>query len=100
MPSSARTWAASSPAGTAALTGWKKEEAVGQQLGAVFRIVNEETRQPVHNPATRAIKEGTIVGLMNHTALITRGGAELPVDDSAAPIRDGQGHVVGCVLVF
>src|SRR5262249_32722334 len=82
------------------LTGWKLEEAIGHQLDTVFRIVNEETRQPVHNPATKAMREGVIVGLANHTVLIAKGGAELPIDDSAAPIRDGQGQVVGCVLVF
>jgi PAS domain S-box-containing protein len=83
-----------------ALTGWKLEEASGQSLDAVFRIVNEETRRPVENPATRAMKEGIIVGLANHTVLIARGGAERPIDDSAAPIRDGRGRVIGCVLVF
>ncbi len=82
------------------LTGWKKEEATGRQLDAVFRIVNEETRQPVHNPATKAMKEGVIVGRANHTILIAKGGTELPIDDSAAPIRCEKGEVVGCVLVF
>jgi PAS domain S-box-containing protein len=82
------------------LTGWKKEEATGQQLDTVFRIINEETRQQVHNPAMKAMKEGVIVGLANHTVLIAKGGTELPIDDSAAPIRCAKGEVVGCVLVF
>src|SRR5262249_16189140 len=82
------------------LTGWKLEEAIGHQLDTVFRIVNEETRQPVHNPATKAMREGVIVGLANHTVLIAKGGTELPIDDSAAPIRCAKGEVVGCVLVF
>ncbi|HMF12407.1 MAG TPA: PAS domain S-box protein, partial [Gemmataceae bacterium] len=82
------------------LTGWKKEEATGQQLDTVFHIFNEQTRQPIHNPATKAIKEGLIVGLANHTVLIAKGGTELPIDDSAAPIRCAKGEVVGCVLVF
>ena len=82
------------------LTGWANAEAVGQPLDAVFRIVNEETRQPVENPATRALREGVVVGLANHTVLIGKDGTERPIDDSAAPIRDGEGHVVGCVLVF
>jgi PAS domain S-box-containing protein len=82
------------------LTGWKKEEAVGQRLDTVFRIVNEETRKAVRNPATRALREGVIVGLANHTVLIRKDGTDRPVDDSAAPIRDAHGHVLGCVLVF
>jgi PAS domain S-box-containing protein len=82
------------------LTGWKVEEAIGQPLDTVFRIVNEETRQPVDDPATKAMKEGVIVGLANQTVLIAKDGAELPIDDSAAPIRCSLGKVVGCVLVF
>jgi PAS domain S-box-containing protein len=82
------------------LTGWTHAEAVGQPLDAVFRIVNEDTRQPVESPATKALREGTIVGLANHTVLIRRNGDECPIDDSAAPIRDQQGQVSGCVLVF
>ncbi|HEY1376487.1 MAG TPA: PAS domain S-box protein [Gemmataceae bacterium] len=82
------------------LTGWANAEAAGQPLDAVFRIVNEDSRQPVENPATRALREGVVVGLANHTALIARDGGERPIDDSAAPIRDAGGRVVGGVLVF
>jgi len=82
------------------LTGWKSEEAVGLPLGDVFRIVNESTRVAVENPATRALREGKVVGLANHTVLIARDGTERAIDDSAAPIRDEEGRVVGCVLVF
>ncbi|MBX9792219.1 MAG: PAS domain S-box protein [Pirellulales bacterium] len=82
------------------LTGWMLREAVGQPLGTVFRIVNEQTRLPVEDPATKALQAGTIVGLANHTVLISKGGGERPIDDSAAPIRDREGRVVGCVLIF
>ena len=82
------------------LTGWPGDEAKGQPLEAVFRIVNESTRQPVENPATRALGDGVIVGLANHTLLIRKDGSEVPIDDSAAPIRDRQGRVHGCILVF
>ncbi|MGQ0636650.1 MAG: PAS domain S-box protein [Planctomycetaceae bacterium] len=82
------------------LTGWTKEQAVGQPLDVVFRIVNEKTRQPVENPATRALAQGVIVGLANHTLLIARDGSERLIDDSAAPIRCQDGEIVGCVLVF
>ena len=82
------------------LTGWPSAEAAGQSLDAVFRIVNERTRQPVENPAAKALREGAVVGLANHTVLIRRDGVEYPIDDSAAPIRDAEGIVTGCVLVF
>jgi PAS domain S-box-containing protein len=82
------------------LTGWPQAEALGQPLATVFRIVNEATRQPVANPAERALAEGTVVGLANHTILIARDGSERPIDDSAAPIRDEHGQIVGAVLVF
>lgn len=83
-----------------ALTGWTNQHAAGQPLNTVFLIVNESTRQKVENPAYRALKEGLIVGLANHTILIARDGSERPIDDSAAPIRSASGEVVGCVLVF
>ena len=57
-----------------ALTGWGADEAKGLPLEAVFQIVNEDTRRPVENPALRALDEGRIVGLANHTVLIARDG--------------------------
>src|SRR5271166_2871505 len=83
-----------------ALTGWPHAEAVGRSLPDVFHIINERTRQPVENPVLRALGEGTIVGLANHTILVARDGTERPIDDSAAPIRDDSGAPVGAVLVF
>jgi PAS domain S-box-containing protein len=82
------------------LTGWSDGDARGRPLAEVFRIVNESTRAPVENPATRALRDGTVVGLANHTILITRTGDERPIDDSAAPLRDDAGRVSGCVLIF
>jgi PAS domain S-box-containing protein len=82
------------------LTGWRNRDAAGQPLDAVFHIINEQTRKPVENPAKRALKEGVIVGLANHTVLIANDGTERTIDDSAAPIRDEQGRVAGCVLIF
>lgn len=82
------------------LTGWTQEAAVGHALETVFHIVNQETRKEVENPALRALREGVIVGLANHTVLIARDGAERPIDDSAAPIRSDKGEVAGAVLVF
>ena len=83
-----------------ALTGWAQPEAAGRPLGEVFRIVNEETRRPVESPVDRVLREGVVAGLANHTVLIGRGGAEAAIDDSAAPIRDGRGAVVGVVMTF
>ena len=82
------------------LTGWTPEEATGQPLGEVFRIINEETRRPVEDPVVRVLRDGVVVGLANHTLLIARDGTERPIHDSAAPIRDGDGEILGAVLVF
>ena len=82
------------------LTGWANADATGRPLDAVFHVVNESTRLPVENPALRALREGVIVGLANHTVLVARDGTERPIDDSAAPIRCRVGELVGCVLVF
>ena len=82
------------------LTGWK-DDATGRPLEEVFRIVDEQTRQPVESPVTKVIREGTVVGLANHTpALIGKDGTERPDLHSAAPIRDQNGRIVGVVMVF
>jgi PAS domain S-box-containing protein len=83
-----------------ALTGWKQEEARGKTLEAVFDIVNETSRNRVENPAARALREGIVVGLANHTILIARDGSEVAIDDSAAPIRNENGAASGVILVF
>jgi PAS domain S-box-containing protein len=82
------------------LTGWRQEDAAGQPLETVFRAIDELSRKPIESPAARALREGTVVGLANHTLLVGKDGAERPVDDSAAPIRDEEGRVSGCVLIF
>ena len=82
------------------LTGWLQGEAIGQPLDAVFRIVNEDTRAPVENPAIRVLREGAVVGLANHTVLVKRDGSDCPIDDSAAPIWNDEGRISGCVLIF
>ena len=82
------------------LTGWTSKEAAGQPLERVFVIVAEDSGLPVDNPVARVLREGTVVGLGNHTLLIARDGTRRPIDDSAAPIRDGDGKLFGVVLVF
>jgi diguanylate cyclase (GGDEF)-like protein/PAS domain S-box-containing protein len=83
-----------------ALTGWLHQEAYGLPLVKVFNILHETTREPVENPVEKALKEGQVVGLANHTILISQDGREIPIEDSAAPIRDRQGNVIGAVMVF
>jgi len=83
-----------------ALTGWNVPDAHGQPLEAVFNIVNETTRRRVENPAARALQQGVVVGLANHTLLIARGGLEYAIDDTAAPIRSESDDILGAVLVF
>jgi PAS domain S-box-containing protein len=82
------------------LTGWTNENAQGVSLTDVFHIVNETTRQPLDNPAGMVIRSGHIMGLANHTVLISRDGTERPIADSAAPILDDAGAILGVVLVF
>jgi PAS domain S-box-containing protein len=82
------------------LIGWQFAEARGKSLEDVFRIVNEDTREPVESPATKVLREGGVVGLANHTVLIRRDGGETPIEDSGAPIRDDAGNMSGVVLVF
>ena len=83
-----------------ALTGWPQGEAAGRPLAEVFHIVNEETRQPVEDPAAKVLRLGTVVGLANHTVLLARDGREVPIDDCGAPIIDDRGSISGVVLVF
>src|ERR1700752_2592383 len=82
------------------LTGWAQAEAMGHSLTDIFKILNEQSRQPVENPALRTLDAGTIVRLANLTVRVAKDGTECPIDDSAAPIRNEQGEVVGAVLVF
>ncbi|MEZ0228801.1 MAG: PAS domain S-box protein [Planctomycetota bacterium] len=82
------------------LTGWTTDGARGRPLEEVFRIINEYTRKPVDNPVQKVVTEGRTVGLANHTILISRTGVEASIADSAAPIRDQEGSLIGVVLVF
>jgi PAS domain S-box-containing protein len=81
-------------------TRWTNEQAIGQPLESVFRIVNEHTRETVESPVAKVLQAGNVVGLANHTLLIRRDGTEIPIDDSGAPIRDKESEIVGVVLVF
>jgi len=83
-----------------AQTGWDETEAKGKSLSQVFQIINEMSRKEVENPVERVLREGIIVGLANHTLLLSRDGTERPIADSGAPIRNKDGEITGVVLVF
>ncbi|HVT40393.1 MAG TPA: PAS domain S-box protein [Gemmatimonadaceae bacterium] len=82
------------------LTGWAAQDASGEPLESVFKIVSEGTRGPVESPVQRAVSQGVVVGLGNHSVLIAKDGTERPIEDTAAPIRNDKGQVAGAVLVF
>jgi PAS domain S-box-containing protein len=83
-----------------AMTGWKLHEVQGQPIENVYNIIDEQSRKSTRNPIAKVLREGIVVGLANHTALIARDGTEIAIDDSAAPIRDATGKIVGVVMVF
>ncbi|HEU4982184.1 MAG TPA: CHASE3 domain-containing protein [Acidobacteriaceae bacterium] len=84
----------------ASLTGWAAEDATGRPLTEVFHIIHEETREPAENPVKVVQRLKKVVGLANHTALVSRDGREYVIDDSAAPILGPDGKMTGIVLVF
>jgi two-component system cell cycle sensor histidine kinase/response regulator CckA len=84
----------------ASLTGWAEEDALGRPVGEVLRIVNELTHEAAEDVVSRVMREGTVVTLANHSALVARDGREIPIEDSAAPMRDSAGALEGVVVVF
>lgn len=83
-----------------ALTGWTTEGAKGLDLTRVFRVINEQNREPCEDLVSRVLRTGVIHGVANHTLLIRRDGREIPIENSAAPIRTSTGALFGVVLVF
>ncbi len=82
------------------LIGWLAPEARCRQLNEVYQTINEITRQPLENPASQTLLNGYTVNLTNHTLLVARDGSQRPIADSAAPIYNQKGEVIGVVLVF
>ncbi|WP_321419576.1 PAS domain S-box protein [uncultured Methanomethylovorans sp.] len=82
------------------LTGWLEKEAMGKPLEVIFRVINEDTRQQVEIPVRKVLREGQIVGLANHTLLISKDNREIPIADSGSPIINQKGDITGVVLVF
>ena len=82
------------------LTGCSADTAHGKKLNEIFHIINADSREIVDNPVEKVIQSGKIVGLANHTVLISKDGTEYQIADSAAPIKDDEGKINGVVLVF
>ena len=82
------------------LTGWTRAEAAGKSMDLIFDIVNKETRRTVENPVKKVFRDRKVVGLANHTLLLSKGGKEFDIEDSAAPILTDRGEALGVVLVF
>jgi len=82
------------------LTGWSLEDAQGKSMDLVFDIVNKETRRPVENPVKKVFRDGKVVGLADHTILLSKGGKDFDIEDSAAPIVTNTGEELGVILVF
>lgn len=83
-----------------ALTGWTESEARGRPVEEVFNIINEDTRERVESLVQKVLREGQVVGLANHTLLISRNGHETPISDSGSPIKDKNGNLLGVIMVF
>jgi diguanylate cyclase (GGDEF)-like protein/PAS domain S-box-containing protein len=83
-----------------AMTGWHREEATGKPLAEVFRIIDGPTRKTARDPMEMAVEQNKTVGLTVNCVLIRRDGFESAIEDSAAPIHDRAGHVIGAVIVF
>lgn len=82
------------------ITGYSLEEAMGQPISNIFRIFNEITLSPAEIPVSRVIREGFIIGLANHTGLVSKSGETRSIADSAAPIRNDANEIIGVVMVF
>ncbi len=82
------------------MTGWQSTDAFGEPIDEIFRIVNESTQRVLSNPIKAVLKSGKNARLPTHTALIDRSGAQIPIEDSIAPIRDTKGNLLGAVIVF
>ncbi len=82
------------------LTGWTAEEAQGEPLSSVFTVVDAASRQSVESPVEKVLREGGVVSVAARAVLLSKDGTEWPIDDSAAPIRNSAGEMIGIVLVF
>jgi len=82
------------------LTGWKQADALGKSLATVFNVISEGTDKNVKDPVKKAIQEGSFYGLADHTLLVAKEGAKLPVDIIGSSIKDDRDNIIGVVLIF
>lgn len=82
------------------MTGWSLKEALGLPLEDVFKVIDADSRQPPPNPVRRALKANKTIKLPSNCLLVRRDGAEIPIEDSIAPIRNRLGAISGAVIVF
>jgi PAS domain S-box-containing protein len=82
------------------LTGYEDNDVLGKNFNERFKIISEDNKAPVENAVEKVIREGEKVGLTNHAILLSRNGSEIPVEESAAPIKDDDGKITGVVFVF
>ncbi|MHB8472505.1 MAG: EAL domain-containing protein [Gammaproteobacteria bacterium] len=83
-----------------ALTGRMLDEIKGCPIGAVMHLIDEHSRKRVESPVEACLREGVVVGRKDQLALLRPDGSEIAIADSAAPIRDHDGQVLGAILVF
>ncbi len=82
------------------ITGWNVEEAKNRDITSVYKIFNEKTGRLIKNPVERILKRGFVIGLANHTLLLTKAGVKIPIGDSGAPIKNKDGRLLGFVILF
>ena len=82
-----------------ALTGWSPEEAQGRPLEEIFPVIDAHTGAPLEDPGGKALRRRSTVRPTGHTLLVARDGRAIPVEERAAPLRDGAGKVVGVIVV-
>jgi PAS domain S-box-containing protein len=82
------------------LTGWPQRDAAGRPLAEVFRVIDEQTRQPLEDPGARMLRPGVVDGPGKHAVLLARDGREVPIEESAGPAIEDSGRITGVVVIF
>jgi PAS domain S-box-containing protein len=82
------------------ITGWSRAEARGKPAGEILRLLNQKTREPIDDPLMRALRDRIAVAAQEPSLLVSRSGAEVPVEHSTSPVREAAGEVRGAILVF
>ena len=82
------------------ITGWGHDEAIGQPLGEIFNVIDEDSGSGVDDPVNKVVENDAIIDLPSQVLLINKKGVKIPIDDSSAPIKDENGNIIGVALVF